>query len=121
MQRTRPSWLALLDEGATSMWERWEGWDADGLPYESHNDFSKGAVITFLHRHVAGIRPVVDGTGYRRFEISPSLGGGLSSAKGRLETPHGEIISSWTLAGGIFRIRIVVPAGTTYKLTMPDG
>ena len=120
-QRTRPSWLSMIDEGATTMWERWEGWDSAGMPFESHNHFSKGAVITFLHRYVAGIRPVPDAPGYRRFEIWPRLGGGITHARGRLETPHGVIDSSWTLEEGVFRIRVTVPAGTKCRLMMPDG
>lgn len=120
-QRSAPSWLAMIDSGATTMWERWEGWDADGMPYESHNHFSKGAVISFLHRYVAGIRPIPDSPGYRRFEISPHIGGGITSAEGRLETPHGVIESAWTLDNDVFRLRVVVPAGTTCRVIMPDG
>jgi len=118
-QRTAPSWLHMIDEGATTMWERWEGYDSDGMPFESHNHFSKGAVITFLHRYVAGIRP--HAPGYRRFEISPRLGGGITSAHGRLETPHGVIESDWSVEADNFRIRVVVPSGTTCRLMMPDG
>src|SRR5258708_34898470 len=40
--------------GARPVWERWDGIDADGGPFESLNHSSKGAVITFLHRYVAG-------------------------------------------------------------------
>ena len=120
-QRSRPSWLSMIDEGATTMWERWAGWSPDGQPFESHNHFSKGAVITFLHRYVAGIRPLPDAPGYRRFEISPRIGGAITSAEARLETPHGVIESSFTIVDGIFRIRVVVPPGTTCRLMMPDG
>lgn len=120
-QRTWPSWLDMIDQGATTMWERWEGWTSDGQPHESHNHFSKGAVITFLHRHVAGIRPIMDAPGYRRFEIRPLVGGGITSARGRLETPHGVIESSWTIEGDHFAITIVVPVGTSARVTLPDG
>src|SRR5258708_3372955 len=47
--------MAVHDRsGATTVWERWDGIDADGGPFESLNHYSKGAVITFLHRYVAG-------------------------------------------------------------------
>ena len=68
-QDTSPSWLKMIDEGATTIWERWEGIDADGMPSQSHNHYSKGAVITFLHRYTAGIVPLKPG--YRRFAIRP--------------------------------------------------
>ena len=119
LQRTWPSWLGMIDAGATTIWERWEGWTADGQPHESHNHFSKGAVIGFMHRYVAGIRP--GAPGYRSFEIHPVPGGGLSSASGVLESPFGRIESTWSLSGGEFTLDATVPPGTTCLITLPDG
>ena len=45
----------MIDRGATTVWERWDGVRADGAPYESLNHYSKGAVVSFLHRYVAGL------------------------------------------------------------------
>ena len=120
-QRTAPSWLDMIDRGATTMWEHWEGFTPDGLPFESHNHFSKGAVITFLHRYVAGIRPLLEAPGYRSFEVVPHVGGGVTSATGRFECRFGLIESIWSIADGVFRIRVTVPAGTTCRLVMPSG
>src|SRR5262249_19609760 len=50
-QDTPPSWLAMVDRGATTVWETWDGVDADGKPHASLNHYSKGAVATFLHRY----------------------------------------------------------------------
>jgi alpha-L-rhamnosidase len=121
LQDSWPSWLGMIDAGATTVWERWEGYTDDGMPFESHNHFSKGAVITFLHRYIAGIRPVEDAPMYRRFEIRPLLGGGITSATGRLDTPHGTIESDWRLEGETFTIRVTVPTGTSCRLVTPDG
>jgi alpha-L-rhamnosidase len=46
----------MIDRGATTVWESWEGSDAAGQPHESLNHYSKGAVIDFRHRYTAGIR-----------------------------------------------------------------
>ena len=56
LRDTPPSWLTMIDRGATTVWESWEGIDAHGRPYDSLNHYSKGAVIDFLHRYTAGIR-----------------------------------------------------------------
>ena len=56
-----PSWLYMIDRGATTVWERWDGIRPDGTPFESLNHYSKGAVVSFLHRYVAGIRLLDDG------------------------------------------------------------
>ena len=57
MQDTEPSWLTMVDRGASTVWEAWHGIDEHGVADESLNHYSKGAVISFLHRYVAGIRP----------------------------------------------------------------
>ena len=56
LQDTPPSWLTMVDRGATTVWEEWEGIDDDGVAHASLNHYSKGAVIIFLHRYVAGIQ-----------------------------------------------------------------
>ena len=56
LQRSAPSWMYMLDHGATTIWEEWEGIDDRGRAHESLNHYSKGAVIHFLHTHVLGLR-----------------------------------------------------------------
>ena len=110
LQDTEPSWLVMVDRGATTVWERWNGVDADGVPHESLNHYSKGAVISFLHRYTAGHRaaasPPTGGSGSGR-----GPGGGLTSAEAAHESPYGRIESAWRLDGDAFDLRVVVPAG----------
>ena len=119
---TMPSWLYMIDRGATTVWERWNGIDADGKPYESLNHYSKGAVISFLHRYVAGIR-LLDSRGpaYRHFRIEPCPGGGITWAHAEHDSLYGRIESSWRLAGDAFELSVVVPPGTTAEIVLPDG
>jgi alpha-L-rhamnosidase len=49
--------MAMIDRGATTMWEPWNGVDEFGVPHESLNHYSKGAVASFLHRYTAS-RPL---------------------------------------------------------------
>ncbi len=102
----------MIDRGATTVWESWEGIDADGVPHESLNHYSKGAVIDFLHRYVAGIR-LGDAPAYRSFVIEPVPGGGLTSASAAHESPYGRIESSWAIHDGVLRLRVLVPPGTS--------
>jgi alpha-L-rhamnosidase len=118
-QDGEPSWLVMVDRGATTIWEHWNGVDADGVPHESLNHYSKGAVISFLHRYTAGIELVEPA--YRRFRIRPRLGGGLTSAQAAHESPYGRIESAWHLDGTQFELRVVVPAGTSAEIVLPDG
>jgi alpha-L-rhamnosidase len=116
---TEPGWLVMVDRGATTVWEAWNGVDADGVPHESLNHYSKGAVVSFLHRYTAGIELVEPA--YRRFRVAPRPGGGLTSAEAVHESPYGRIEAAWTLLEGVFRLRVVVPAGTQAQVVLPSG
>ena len=118
---TMPSWLYMIDQGATTVWERWDGIRQDGTAFESLNHYSKGAVITFLHRYVAGIRLLDDGPGYRHFRIEPQPGGGITWAQARHDSPYGRIESSWRLDGSELELSLLVPPGTTAAVVLPDG
>jgi alpha-L-rhamnosidase len=119
LQDKEPSWLTMLDRGATTVWERWNGIDDTGGAHESLNHYSKGAVVSFLHRHVAGLQPT--SPGYRTFRVRPQPGGGLTWARAALDCPYGRIEVSWQLAGGGLQVDVVVPAGTSADVVLPDG
>jgi alpha-L-rhamnosidase len=116
-QRTNPSWLGMLDAGATTMWERWEGWTEDGYPHESHNHYSKGAVISFLHGYVGGVRQDADSINWERSLVAPVPGGGVTSA----ETTHRGIRASWAISDGTFTLRVTVPDGSEARVLLPSG
>ena len=118
-QDTPPSWMAMIDRGATTVWERWEGIDDDGVPHESLNHYSKGAVIGFLHRYVAGIQRLAPT--YRRFRVQPRPGGGLTWANAEHDAPHGRISASWRLERDTFELSVVVPPGCTAEVVLPSG
>jgi alpha-L-rhamnosidase len=103
------------------VWERWDGVDSGGVPFESLNHYSKGAVITFLHRYVAGIRLSDGAPGYRHFRIEPRPGGGITWAQARHDSPYGRIESAWRLDAGHFELSLTVPPGTTAEVALPDG
>ena len=117
-QDSEPSWLTMIDRGATTVWEHWNGIDADGVAHDSLNHYSKGAVVSFLHRHVAGLQPT--SPGYRRFRVQPQPGGGLEWARTTHDSPYGRIEVSWRAAGG-FELDVTVPGGTTAEIVLPDG
>jgi alpha-L-rhamnosidase len=118
-QDSPPSWLTMVDRGATTMWEDWEGVDAQGVPHGSLNHYSKGTVATFLHRYVAGLRPVTPG--YRHFEVRPRPGGGITSAGTCHHGPFGPIKIAWRSTDGSMELDLLVPGGSTATVVMPGG
>lgn len=123
LQDTEPGWLVMIDRGASTVWERWNGVNSDGVPHESLNHYSKGAVVSFLHRYVAGLQLSDDDASpaYRRFRIQPRPGGGLTSASAAHDSPYGRIESAWEITGDTLELRILVPAGTQAEVLLPDG
>jgi alpha-L-rhamnosidase len=116
-QDTEPSWLHMIDEGATTIWESWNGVEGGGVG--SLNHYSKGAVISFLHEYTAGLQ-LVD-PAYRRFRVTPRPGGGITTASAVHDSPYGRIESSWTLVDGELRLTVRVPPGTVADVELPDG
>ena len=118
-QDTEPSWLVMVDRGATTVWEEWGGVDADGVPHASLNHYSKGAVISFLHQYVAGLQCIEPG--YRRFRVAPRPGGGLAWATAAHDSPYGRIEVRWQQQGDGLTVDVTVPPGTTAEVLLPTG
>ena len=123
-----PSWLFEVRQGATTIWERWDGLDENGVcPIGddgtdimiSYNHYASGAVGDFLYRRVAGLEPVEPG--YRCFRICPLLGGDLLNASASVRTPYGLASSSWKIENGEFVLTAIVPVGTSCEIVLPDG
>jgi alpha-L-rhamnosidase len=119
MQDSEPSWLAMVDRGATTMWELWNGLDAGGTPHQSLNHYSKGAVVSFLHRCTAGLSQALGSAGYERIIIEPRPGAGLTSAATSHRGPQGLIEVLWTEDDGGLQLSASVPPGTTAEVRLP--
>ncbi|MDQ0729833.1 alpha-L-rhamnosidase [Arthrobacter sp. B1I2] len=129
MQDTEPSWLAMVDRGATTVWELWNGIDARGTAHQSLNHYSKGAVVSFLHRYAAGLRQAPGSAGWERIIIEPCPGAGLTSASTSHHGPHGLVEVRWTaLEGatsegiqddGVLTLTATIPPGTTAEVLLP--
>ncbi|MFI7067452.1 family 78 glycoside hydrolase catalytic domain [Kribbella sp. NPDC050124] len=120
-QRTPPSWLAMQDRGATTIWENWDGIDEDGIAHDSLNHYSKGAVVHFLHTHVLGLRQADGSIGWESFVVSPIPHPEIRWARGTFESPQGTIEISWQQADGELRIEVDVPPGSTADVIFRDG
>ncbi|MBU5421233.1 glycoside hydrolase family 78 protein [Cellulomonas hominis] len=120
-QRGYPSWLAMLDRGATTIWEDWDGVDEHGTASASLNHYSKGAVVRFLHTHTLGLRQSPGSVAWESFVVAPVPGAGLTWAEGSFDGPQGRIDVGWRVDGPVFRLEVVVPSGSTAELRLPDG
>lgn len=119
MQDSEPSWLAMVDRGATTVWELWNGLDAGGTPHQSLNHYSKGAVVSFLHRYTAGLRQAPGSAGWERIIIEPRPGAGLASAATSHMGPRGLLDVRWEIDDGVLALSATVPSGTIAEVRLP--
>ena len=120
---TFPSWGYSIKNGATTIWERWDGWTEDkGFQTPSMNSFNHyafGSIGRWLFGTVAGID--TDGPGYKRIIIRPMPGGSLDYAKASYKSIYGKIVSDWRIRGGTFNLNVTIPANTTAVVYVPAG
>jgi alpha-L-rhamnosidase len=123
MQDTFPSWLFSVKHGATTIWERWDGWTPEkgfqdpGM--NSFNHYALGSCGQWLFDTVAGIGLDPDQPGYKHVIIHPRVGGGLTWARASLGSIRGSIASSWSLKDGVLAMEVTIPANTTATVYMP--
>ena len=118
---TFPSWGFSIKHGATSIWERWDGWTPEkgfGNPgMNSFAHYSFGAVYQWMVENIGGIRS--DGPAYQRILIAPQPDAKLTRAKTRYRSIRGEITSDWQRNGQKFALRVTIPANTTATVIVP--
>ena len=126
LQRKFPSWLYTVDQGATTMWERWNSYTKESgfgdVRMNSFNHYAYGAVVGWLFEHAAGIRPDPDAPGWAHFILAPEPDARLGRLKATYKTDFGTIESAWEYGDdGVCRWRYTVPADTAATVRLPDG
>ena len=124
LQHGCPGWLYSVDQGATTIWERWDGYTKDRgfgpVSMNSFNHYAYGAVMGWMYRTMAGIRPGEKG-GFKTFELAPKPDRRIGSCTASYRTRYGIVQSSWRYIDGKLKWSFAVPSGTTAKVSPPDG
>lgn len=109
LQDTAPSWLYEVKQGATTLWETWEG-DA------SLNHYSYGAVTGWMISGICGIK-----YHNRTIRIAPTPYPLLTEAKADYDSPVGRIASAWRYEGDIWKLHVEIPANAKAVICLPNG
>lgn len=119
-----PSWIYPIRQGATTIWERLNGYTIENgfggnNSMNSFNHYSFGAVGQWMIAHSLGIRR--DEPGFKRFILAPEPDptGKMTSAKGHYDSLYGRIYSEWQVKDGALQYKAVVPANSTALLIIP--
>ncbi len=118
-----PSWGYPIKQGATTMWERWDGWrhdkgfQDDGM--NSFNHYAYGAVGDWMYRVILGLDLDEARPGYSHFHVRPTPGRGITWARGSYKSVSGTIEVSWRIKGRAFSMEVIVPCNTTATVRLP--
>ncbi len=121
MQQTYPSWLYQVNLGATTMWERWDGWTPGGgfqsVGMNSFNHYAFGSVGQYLYSVVGGINS--GSPGYKFIIIQPVPKLGLTWANASYNSIRGPISTAWTNTGNTFNLSVAIPPNTMAQVFVP--
>lgn len=111
-QATQPGWGWWIEQGATTLWEHW-----DGRASLNHTFF--GDVNAWMMKYLAGIRPDPAAPGFRNILIEPNPVGDLTSARAHYDSVRGRIETDWSARAGVFDLRVTIPANATATVFLP--
>ncbi len=120
---TFPSWGFSIKHGATSIWERWDGWTPEkGFQDPGMNSFahySFGAVYQWMVENLGGIDS--DGPAYKRIVIAPQPDDRLTFVDTTYASIRGPIETHWAKKGSGLRLKFSIPANTTATVSVPGA
>jgi len=123
-QDTMPSWRYMTGHGATTIWERWDGWTAErgfaSPEMNSFNHYSLGSVGEWLYRFLLGIDQEPGTAGFGQLLLRPHPGGSLTWARGSYQSIRGQIRAGWQRNGGRFTYRAELPPNVTATVRIPS-
>lgn len=118
-----PSWGYSIDQGATTIWERWDGYVAgrgfQDAGMNSFNHYSFGSVVEWMYRTLLGLNFDEEKPGYRHFYIRPMPGGSLTWVRGEYRSMYGPIGINWKLERGLMILTVRVPANAEATVYVP--
>ncbi|MBN2274208.1 MAG: glycoside hydrolase family 78 protein [Bacteroidales bacterium] len=116
---TYPSWGYMIENGATTIWELWNGnTAAPGM--NSHNHVMLlGDLLIWYYENLAGIKPDLKDPGFKRIIIQPEFVDDLKFVKAAYNSIYGTIVSYWKRDEKGIKWRITIPANTTADIIIP--
>ena len=122
LQEDYPSWLFQVKNGATTIWERWNGWTPEhgfaSSGMNSFNHYAFGAVGEYLFGRTGGIQTATPG--FKEIRIAPVIGHGITWARTSYDSFSGKIATAWKVENGTLELKVTIPANTTATVYVPS-
>ncbi len=118
--RTYPSWGFMVEHGATTIWELWNGDTANPRMNSGNHIMLLGDLIIWYYQYLAGIRQTEDSRAYNHIVLKPCIFDGLSHVNATYNSPYGTIESQWRIDNGQIHWTFTIPANTTADVYIPQ-
>jgi alpha-L-rhamnosidase len=118
-QTEYPSWGYMISQGATTIWELWNGNTADPAMNSGNHVMLVGDVVIWMFEDLAGISPDDETRAFKHIVMKPQIVDGLTHVKATYDSPYGEIASHWEKERDEFVWEVTVPANTTATIHVP--
>ncbi|MBE6762121.1 MAG: hypothetical protein E7551_07510 [Ruminococcaceae bacterium] len=123
LQHDNPSWLYSVDQGATTIWERWNSYTVSNgfgaVSMNSFNHYAYGAVLGWMYSDMAGIDYDTKSPGFKNIILSPKFDSALPTVNAKFDSPYGEIVSNMHYESGKWNYSATVPANATATIILP--
>jgi len=116
---TYPSWGYMVEQGATTIWELWNGDTADPAMNSGNHVMLVGDWVIWLYENLAGIKSDPAQPGFKHIIMQPQLVGDLKFVEAWHRSPFGRIESAWRRSKGNFDWRIIIPPNSTATIYLP--
>lgn len=118
-QKDYPSWGYMVEQGATTIWELWNG-DTASPKMNSHNHVMLlGDLIIWMYEDLAGIKTHRNAAGFNMLWMKPNPTEDLTFVNSSYKTPYGEVKSNWKLDNNIFTWKVTIPTNTRANILIP--
>lgn len=114
-RKSSPGWGNMLANGATTLWEHWEG--SDNTYSQNHPMF--GSVSQWFYQWLGGIQPAADANGFNHIIIRPQVPAGLDWVRCHHDSVRGRIMSNWKRLGDRLTMEVTIPANTSATIYVP--
>jgi alpha-L-rhamnosidase len=118
-QKTYPGWGYMVEQGATTIWELWNGNTADPAMNSGNHVMQIGDLAVWMYEYLAGIRSDPAKPGFQHAIIKPYPVTGLTFVKASHKSMYGTIASSWNHEAGQFTLDLTVPPNTSATVMLP--
>ena len=118
--KTYPSWGYMAEQGATTIWELWNGDTADPAMNSANHVMLLGDLLTWCFQYIGGIRQ--SDSGYKHIILKPDFGiRNCDHADVSFNSPYGLILSRWKKSLQHLEWEVKIPCNTSAQIILPDG